>query len=84
MFAVSCLAAFECLPGPAQGSASEQQSIRNAAIFASSGQTAAADVSSPQGICRSDGRPNYPKAKETSLFKDCQWRFFKSFEVGLR
>ncbi|MGD9188685.1 MAG: ABC transporter substrate-binding protein [Desulfobacteraceae bacterium] len=44
------MAAFLCSPGPAQGSASAQESIRIAAIFASSGQAAAADVSSLQGV----------------------------------
>jgi branched-chain amino acid transport system substrate-binding protein len=50
LIAVCCLAAFVCLSSPAPGSVSAQQSIRIAAIFASSGQAAAADVSSLQGV----------------------------------
>lgn len=50
MLAVYRLATFACLLGPLLGSASAQQSIRIATIFASSGPAAAADVSSLQGV----------------------------------
>lgn len=50
LLALCWLAAVAGLPGSALGSASAQQSIRIAAIFASSGQAAAADVSSLQGV----------------------------------
>jgi branched-chain amino acid transport system substrate-binding protein len=50
ILSVCWLAAFVCSPVLSQGSASEQESIRIAAIFASSGQAAAADISSLQGV----------------------------------